>query len=271
MSTSRGVFDDVPNPPAGGPVSSPFIAAEDSAAATSPFTAASPVQSPFSVASSRGDEASGADGKGSKIPEKRRPESPFQMADPQEGFGFEPTTSPSIASPFAVPPSQAPVRPQESPSAPPFGAWPPVSTAAFSSPAQPPAQPFQVPAVAQPVRFQPDPQSDSYSIRQLELRAIFGVDREMSTEEILQRARALPGIRQIALVGEQDVTAIDAVKGMLARLGFGNGPLRLHTGSVPVEFIREGNVLLAVQTDGGFAPGVRETIMIVARELARPS
>jgi hypothetical protein len=36
-----------------------------------------------------------------------------------------------------------------------------------------------------------------------------------------------------------------------------------------LEFIREGSVLLAVQTDGGFAPGVRETLMIVARELDR--
>jgi hypothetical protein len=36
-----------------------------------------------------------------------------------------------------------------------------------------------------------------------------------------------------------------------------------------LEFIREGSVMLAVQTDGGFAPGVRETLMIIARELGR--
>jgi hypothetical protein len=47
--------------------------------------------------------------------------------------------------------------------------------------------------------------------------------------------------------------------------------LKLYAGSVPLEFIREGPVLLAVQTDGGFAPGVRETLMIVARELGRSS
>ena len=29
--------------------------------------------------------------------------------------------------------------------------------------------------------------------------------------------------------------------------------------------------MLAVQTDGGFAPGVRETLMLVARELGRLS
>lgn len=91
----------------------------------------------------------------------------------------------------------------------------------------------------------------------------------MSPEEILQRSRALPGIRHIARVATQDIATIDALKHVVANLGFGGGGLRLFAGSVPVEFIREGNVMLAVQTDGGFAPGVRETLMIVGRELGR--
>jgi hypothetical protein len=56
---------------------------------------------------------------------------------------------------------------------------------------------------------------------------------------------------------------------VISNLGFGNSPIKLYAGSIPIEFIREGHVLLAVQTDGGFAPGVRETLMIVARELSR--
>ncbi len=111
----------------------------------------------------------------------------------------------------------------------------------------------------------------SFSIRQLELRAIFGVDREMNTEEILQRSRALPGMRNIARVNPQDMGTIEALKNLLPNLGFGSGGLKLYAGSVPLEFIREGQVLLAVQTDGGFAPGVRETLMLVARELGRLS
>ncbi len=113
--------------------------------------------------------------------------------------------------------------------------------------------------------------SDSFSIRQLELRAIFGVDREMNTEEILQRSRALPGMRNIARVNQQDMGTIEGLKHLLPNLGFGSGGLKLYAGSVPLEFIREGPVLLAVQTDGGFAPGVRETLMLVARELGRLS
>jgi hypothetical protein len=110
--------------------------------------------------------------------------------------------------------------------------------------------------------------SDSSSIRQLELRAIFGVDRELSADEILQRARALPGVRHISRVAAREVTAIEGLKNLLPALGLA-GPLKLYAGSTPVDFIREGGVLLAVQTDGGFAPGVRETLMIIARELGR--
>jgi hypothetical protein len=91
----------------------------------------------------------------------------------------------------------------------------------------------------------------------------------MSPDEILQRSRALPGMKNIARVGEQDMATIEALKSLLPNLGFGNGGLKLFAGSVPLEFVREGSVMLAVQTDGGFAPGVRETLMIVARELGR--
>lgn len=111
--------------------------------------------------------------------------------------------------------------------------------------------------------------SDSFSIKQLELRAIFGVDREMNKDEILQRARSLPGIRNVAQVAENDIGTIDSLKHIISNLGFGSNPIRLYSGSIPVEFIREGKALLAVQTDGGFAPGIRETLMIVARELAK--
>ena len=93
----------------------------------------------------------------------------------------------------------------------------------------------------------------------------------MNPDEILQRSRALPGMRNIARVAPKDMATIESLKNLLPNLGFGSGGLKLYAGSVPLEFIREGSVLLAVQTDGGFAPGVRETLMIVARELGRIS
>lgn len=209
--------------------------------------------------------------------------SPFSLAPPQ-----------SAASPFSVEPARVPSQPTQAAIAA-FGNWqePPSNPApqSFMEPAQVFAQsapaaapeassaPIQVPAAFAPV-VQHTPavaesfdasQSDSYSIRQLELRAIFGVDREMNVEEILQRTRALPGMRNIARVSPPDMAAIETLKHLLPNLGFGSGGLKLYSGSVPLEFVREGSVMLAVQTDGGFAPGVRETLMLVARELGRLS
>ena len=108
---------------------------------------------------------------------------------------------------------------------------------------------------------------DSHTIKQLELRAIFGMDREMDNDEIIQRASVLPGIRHVATVNPSDMAVVDSVRNVISNLGFENGSLKLCSGSGPIEFIREGKTVLAVQTDGSFAPGVRETLILVAREL----
>jgi hypothetical protein len=112
-------------------------------------------------------------------------------------------------------------------------------------------------------------ESDSSTIRQLELRAIFGVDRELGAEEMLQRARSLSGIRHVARIPAAEVATVDSFKRVIGSLGFPGGQVKLVAGATPIEFIREGGVVLAVQNDGSFAPGVRETLMIVARELGR--
>lgn len=343
MSTNRGIFDSFPSQP-GTRADSPFAVvnepAVEPAAAQSPFTAVGRPESPFMVVDEN-DARPAEFGRPVRLPEKRKVDSPFQVAEPTEGFGFEapartvpsspfevqaaPASPFSVeaqavpSSPFAAAPQAAPASPfavaepakaaspatqaaiaaftqwQEPPAAPPAPA--PVLQAA-AAPAQvlevQPVAPAQVPSAfaapqapapvqqAAPVQAQapvaaapaPAPvydegHSDSSSIRQLELRAIFGVDREMSGEEILQRSRALPGMKNIARVGPNEMATIEAIKTLLPNLGFGSGNLKLYAGSVPLEFIREGSVLLAVQTDGGFAPGVRETLMIVARELNR--
>lgn len=275
-------------------------------AAASPFTAA--VQdSPFAVMDGGAESGPEGFGKPGKLPERRKSDSPFQMAEPSEGFGFEahgkssaaknpfeaaPAQSAPPASPFSTPAQAAPAspfsaEPQRGASPSPqaahegFRDWqePAAQAPPFSSgnrepsPAQVPSvfAPAQTPAVAHAQSPAHDPLSDSFHIRQLELRAIFGVDREMDATELLQRARALPGMRNIARVGSQDMATVESLRNLLPRLGFGNGPLKLVSGAVPLEFIREGSVMLAVQTDGGFAPGVRETLMIVARELGRIS
>lgn len=325
MSTNRGIFESFPNQPASQP-DSPFAVAPEQTPepVSSPFTAVARQESPFSVVDEAAEAHQVEPGKPAKLPERRKMESPFQVAEPSEGFGFEAPARPFGASPFeAVAPSSsaapapfasATTQPASSPFSSESQRAPSTTTqaaiAAFTNwqdaqstptavsqqtptPAQTPAYepaappPFSAPAPqAQPAFAAPTTApapaatsqasvdnnfSDSFSIRQLELRAIFGVDREMNTDEILQRSRALPGMRNIARVAKQDMGTIEALKSLLPNLGFGTGSLKLYAGAVPLEFIREGPVLLAVQTDGGFAPGVRETLMLVARELGRTS
>lgn len=307
MSTNRGIFESFLNKQAAG-ADKPFAAVPESSA-----SAASPRQeSPFSA------------------------DSPFQIAEPAENYGFEAPTKTFYSSPFETVPAAASTsdspspfftqpQPDQSPQTsqpssvsspfaveqarnssastpaaiPAFNTWQKTPATALPAEAvsaqEPTAQAFpsslpasssvppestptpavpaaQVPLAADPVSPLADlSHSDSSSIRQLELRAIFGMDREMDQEEILQRSRALPGLKNIVLVSPQEMGIIDSFRNLLPNLGFGSGGLKLYAGSVPLEFIREGSVMLAVQTSGGFAPGVRETLILVARELGRIS
>lgn len=307
MMSNRGIFETFPGnsespafspfSAAPEPASSPFTAVHDAPPAPQPQPASPAKSSPFTVideAEERPTEAF----RPAKIPDKRKPDSPFQIAEPTEGFGaMQGMPANPFEAAYQAPPSpfapSSPFTPAGQPAE--YGAF--AATQPFQAYAQPFApQPFANQAYAAPSEFTqpgytpPTPftpayppaesapaaptqsyalTSDSSSIRQLELRAIFGVDREMGVDEIIQRCRALPGIRNVACLGGQEAGTIESLKALLAKLGYGGGALRIYAGQVPVEFIREGNVLLAVQTDGGFAPGVRETLMIVAREMAR--
>ena len=278
MNSNRGIFEAFPEEK-GTQTESPFQPANEPAAGgfpASPFSVAPESASPFAKVGESASPRQPEPGKPAKLPERRKSESPFMMAEPPEGFGFDapapsPVSSPftaaaapktNVPSPFSI---EAPVTPPASPPpANPLPQWGQSTPAAQAPPAitpaaQPPAQP-----AAQPSTFI----SDSSSIRQLELRAIFGVDRELGADEILQRARSLPGIRGIVRVGQAETAAIESLKNLVPLLGL-SGPLKLYAGNSFVEFVREGSVLLAVQTDRGFAPGVRETLIIVARELGR--
>ncbi len=293
MSNNRGIFEPqegfAPVPPS----KSPFAIADDASA--SPFAVVAEPESPF--ASLRDDHPARLTpepGRPAKLPE-RRPEAPVEARSPfsQEpapsAFGASPFDGPVPASPFgAVEKAAAPSSPfaavaQEPPPVPAAEPAPPAipetpkAVAAAPAPANP--APVEAPAPAStpapaaasapaPVAVEAE-ESDSRSIRQLELRAIFGVDRELGAEEMLQRSRQLPGIRHVARVPAQDTGAIEALKRLIPALGFPAGQVKLYAGSAPIEFVREGSVLLAVQNDGSFAPGVKETLIIVARELGR--
>ncbi len=110
------------------------------------------------------------------------------------------------------------------------------------------------------------------NLKQLELRAIFGVNHEFSRVELIQRARTLPGIRNVAISGDEESRALSVLQDSLSRLGLGEDEdLSLNTGSGSVDFIQENGSTLAVLYEGDYAPGVRETLMIVTREIGRAS
>jgi len=142
-----------------------------------------------------------------------------------------------------------------------------------------PAQGVQPVSAPQPVATQTPAQSSpmgssagvpASSFQQLELRAIFGVDHALDVDGILQRARTLPGIRNVALVGPQESAALSNFRLAMQSMGFGDADeMKLNAGGGSVDFLSEGDTTVAVLYEGSYAPGVKETLIIVAREIGK--
>jgi hypothetical protein len=217
---------------------------------------------------------------------------PFKEEDAPEEFGFEaprnpgvasqPVTSPQSVSPFSAAswPRESRVEPlkaKEDPAFSSFESQAPRDLRSEAASVNVPAVHETAASVSAVAAARPELRaetasefpSDSHAIRQLELKAIFGLEHEVDAFELLELCRALPRVKTLARIRSEDVVTIEALKSLLANLGFGSGALKLQIGSAPLDFIREGQVILAVQTDGGFAPGVRETLIVAARELGR--
>jgi hypothetical protein len=179
------------------------------------------------------------------------------MTPPAAQFGATPFTvhpehySPAPAAPVPSASPSATVPPAAEPPA--LTPFPQYFRQASEPPVQAPA-PLQNPATMQ-----------------IEIRAIFGLDRDLSADEILQRCRTLPGIRNVARISSDEACAFDYLKHNLGKSGFDPNNLRLYVGLSPIEFITAENTTFAVVTDGSFAPGVRETLIIAARQLSRMS
>jgi len=280
------MFADPDNPfaaaaPKNGSAPSPFQSApngaQSSQAHASPFEAVPghnrPAESPYAAASPFALV--------NKIPEPR-------IAEPSEGFAAtdkEPTQR-APGAPVAIPLPEAQRGPHGRD---PFGSpSPPESHQRPSSDFVLPAErsiPAKVPVLRhEPAEqgpqveklVQPSPSSQSAQpvvhgdMPQLVLRAIFGVTQELNKNEILQRARTLPGVRNLHLVGSDEAKAMSDLRASLERMGFGDqNSMSLHTDAGTIDIIEEPGATLAVLHEGGYGAGVRETLIIVARELAR--
>ncbi|HAT19342.1 MAG TPA: hypothetical protein DCS85_04215 [Verrucomicrobiales bacterium] len=104
--------------------------------------------------------------------------------------------------------------------------------------------------------------------KQLELRAIFGVDHELSYQEIMQRVRGLPGILNVAKVNSKEVEALGILQDCTSKLGLREGePIVMSCSQGLVDFHEYEGTSLAILRKGKYFPGVRETLIICAREL----
>ncbi len=289
---------------------SPFSFAGEDVATKSPFGLPSAEQSPFSAVADELPVQSPfpESGKPAKLPPPRHQADRMSriFPDTTTPFGYDALT-PALpqqipvpqASPFAIAPQQVSAHAQAPVGY--FGASPftvhpdhqPLAPAAalpnpspFSMVTSLPAEPKPMEQIPQSFRpastaFSQAPASEREiaavspthkpATMQIELRAIFGLDRDLSTDEILQRCRALPSIRSVARITSDDICAFDFLKHNLSKFGFDPQNLRLCVGQTPIEFITAENTTFAVVTDGSFAPGVRETLILAARQLSRMS
>lgn len=264
--------------PTNGSAPSPFQpAATNGSAAPSPFEAAAPAQNVQTSlpAPKRAPEAPASP---FALVEEARPAatSPFEPAlvEPTEGFAASEAFPPRLVDP--APPAPAPVA---MPDARAYNGAngnhnDPFAAPAPSSQGQAPARraDFVLPAESvQPVASQPSPGQITHAAAtpavvaavtgetsQLVLRAIFGVTRELDRGEILQRARTLPGVRNLHIVGQSEGAAMASLRESIQRMGFGDqASLALTTSGGVVDIIEEPGTTLAVLHEGTYAAGVR--------------
>ncbi len=138
--------------------------------------------------------------------------------------------------------------------------------------AQPELKPVDPPAAVIAPQAQAFTSQSEPAFQQLELRAIFGVDHALDQQEIIQRARTLPGVRNVAVVGAHEASALSNFRQAMQGMGFGDSnQMKLNAGGGDIDFLSEGGTTIAVLHEGNYAPGVQETLIIVAREIGKLS
>lgn len=233
----------------------PFLSAAAAPQAEAPAEPAAPAASPFTA------ESTAFEAPAAQPAAKPRPEA-FGEAEPSNPLAG-----------LAAEPAKAPAS-QPEPAPKPVQRLEPEAQAAPQSQAQPraqeaPAQSFSSAPAANPASAS---SAGTPSTRQLELRAIFGSESEMTRDEILTRAKALPGIRELTVVGPGETAAVQTIGDVMSRFGFGgNGSWQMTCSGGVVDFVSSETTTLAVLREGRYAAGVWETLMIVARELGKLS
>ena len=126
------------------------------------------------------------------------------------------------------------------------------------------------PGVALPGQRDGFPVDLSDRTKQLELRAIFGVDHELSHLEIMERMRDLPGIINVAEIDPSELEAFRSLRSCATKLGLGKeDAVIVNSPRGVIDCVQYQGTALGILMEGGYGPGVRETIYICTRELER--
>lgn len=178
-----------------------------------------------------------------------------------------------------------PVQPAEPFTVPRVGSENPLPPSAFVPPTPGTPSPT-APSLAQAVSGSASTEGGESDLRQLELRAAFGYSGLLDADGVFGLAGELDGVRACAFFrGDKLVNQHSPGGGSLAslpevfrnlsrlahELGLENARnLVLQTDGGLIAFLREGEACLAVQHEGRhFAPGVRERLILILRELAK--
>ncbi len=103
---------------------------------------------------------------------------------------------------------------------------------------------------------------------QLVLRALFGVTKVLNKSEIIELGSALPGIKNLDVIPEEQATALDTLRSSMEKLGYTDlGTLALTSSNETIDFIGSEKTIIIVQNEGEYEPGVREKLIIIAQEL----
>ena len=106
--------------------------------------------------------------------------------------------------------------------------------------------------------------------KQLAIKAIFGITRDLNQAEILKFGSALPGITTLAMAPPMAANAFEDFCASIEKMGFGDSAaMELSSATGTVDIVSLDGVSIIVKKEGEYRPGVRETLMLLAREISR--
>ncbi len=112
-------------------------------------------------------------------------------------------------------------------------------------------------------------QSDT-SVSAMCLRAIYGITENPDTQGLIEKANTLDGVKNLTQISLAEAQAIELIKTQQFGLAQCDS-INISVDNGDLNFITVNDTHLAVITESGFQPGVRETITLTAERISEIS